>query len=79
MVRNTYLPQRSTSGAPAEPADRVPDVVADHGGDEPDHADRDDVEPPDPAKTAPAMSTVSPGTGMPKSSTRTSSAIAHSP
>ena len=32
-------------GTPAEPADGVPDVVAGHGGDEADDADRDDVEP----------------------------------
>jgi hypothetical protein len=78
-VRKTYLPQRSTSARPPNRPIAYPMLSPTTAETNPTTPTATTLSRPDPAKMAPAMSTVSPGTGIPKSSTRTSTRIAHSP
>ncbi len=72
-VRKTYLPQRSTSARPPNRPIAYPMLSPTTAATNPTTPTATMLSCPEPAKMAPAMSTVSPGTGMPKSSTSTSS------
>ena len=78
-VMKTYLPQRSTSARPPNRPIAYPMLSPSTAAMNPVTPTATMLSCPDPAKMAPAMSTVSPGTGIPKSSSRTSRKIAQSP
>ena len=78
-VRKTYLPQRSTSLRPPNRPIAYPMLSPSTAAANPTMPTANTFSRPEPAKTEAAMSTVSPGTGMPKSSTSTRARTAHRP
>ena len=78
-VRKTYLPQRSASARPPNRPIAYPILSPATAAQKPTRPTATTLSRPDPAKTAAAMSIVSPGTGIPKSSISTKKRTAHSP